>query len=189
MFCLFVCFCFICLLLLLFFNVCVLFCFTLFCFVCVCVVLFYLYTRCKNKTFKAELCCVLLLTLTIHYNIMLCFFFLFHFVCLLCFNLCFVCVCVCVKICVFVPDVSDCRERKAVPLHGNFELRPLGATMGNASSVTRAWRNIWKKHHPLAGDSPWRHYRRDHNIRTAGRIHHQLFRLHWLICLKKPAFW
>ncbi len=25
-----------------------------------------------------------------------------------------------------------------VPLHGNFELRPLGATMGNASSVTRA---------------------------------------------------
>ncbi len=25
-----------------------------------------------------------------------------------------------------------------------------------------------KKHHPLAGDSPWRHYRRDHNIRTAG---------------------
>ncbi len=34
-----------------------------------------------------------------------------------------------------------------------------------------------KKHHPLAGDSPWRHYRRDHNIRTAGRIHHQLLRL------------
>ncbi len=29
-----------------------------------------------------------------------------------------------------------------------------------------------KKHHPLAGDSPWRHYRRDHNIRTAGWIHH-----------------
>ncbi len=46
-----------------------------------------------------------------------------------------------------------------------------------------------KKHHPLAGDSPWRHYRRDHNIRTAGRIHHQLFRLHWLVCLKKRAFW
>ncbi len=77
----------------------------------------------------------------------------------------------------------------SVPLHGNFELRPLGDTMGNASSVTRAWRNIWKKHHPLAGDSPWRHYRRDHNIRTAGRIHHQLFRLHWLVCLKKRAFW
>ncbi len=34
-----------------------------------------------------------------------------------------------------------------------------------------------KKHHPLAGDSPWRHYRRDHNIRTAGRIHHPLLRL------------
>ncbi len=32
-----------------------------------------------------------------------------------------------------------------------------------------------KKHHPLAGDSPWRHYRRDHNIRTAGRIHHPAF--------------
>ncbi len=46
-----------------------------------------------------------------------------------------------------------------------------------------------KKRHPLAGDSPWRHYRRDHNIRTAGRIHHQLFRLHWLVCLKKRAFW
>ncbi len=46
-----------------------------------------------------------------------------------------------------------------------------------------------KKHHPLAGDSPWRHYRRDHNIRTAGWIHHQLFRLHWLVCLKKRAFW
>ncbi len=79
--------------------------------------------------------------------------------------------------------------KHAIPLHGNFELRPLGDTMGNASSVTRAWRNIWKKHHPLAGDSPWRHYRRDHNIRTAGRIHHQLFRLHWLVCLKKRAFW
>ncbi len=34
-----------------------------------------------------------------------------------------------------------------------------------------------KKHHPLAGDSPWRHYRRDHNIRTAGRLHHPLLRL------------
>ncbi len=34
-----------------------------------------------------------------------------------------------------------------------------------------------KKHHPLAGDSPWRHYRREHNIRTAGRIHHPLLRL------------
>ncbi len=34
-----------------------------------------------------------------------------------------------------------------------------------------------KKHHPLAGDSPWRHYRRDHNIRTAGRIHHPLLHL------------
>ncbi len=34
-----------------------------------------------------------------------------------------------------------------------------------------------KKHHPLAGDSPWRHYRRDHNIRTAGWIHHSLLRL------------
>ncbi len=33
-----------------------------------------------------------------------------------------------------------------------------------------------KKHHPLAGDSPWRHYlRRDHNIRTAGWIHHCFF--------------
>ncbi len=32
-----------------------------------------------------------------------------------------------------------------VPRVGNETLRPLGATMGNASSVTRAWRNIWKK--------------------------------------------
>ncbi len=31
-----------------------------------------------------------------------------------------------------------------VPRVGNETLRPLGATMGNASSVTRAWRNIWK---------------------------------------------
>ncbi len=61
-----------------------------------------------------------------------------------------------------------------VPRVGNETLRPLGATMGNASSVTRAWRKHMKKHHPLAGDSPWRHYRRDHNIRTAGRIHHPL---------------
>ncbi len=30
--------------------------------------------------------------------------------------------------------------------------------------------------------------RRDHNIRTAGRIHHPLLRLHWLVCLKKRAF-
>ncbi len=34
-----------------------------------------------------------------------------------------------------------------------------------------------KKHHPLAGDSPWRHYRHDHNIRKAGWIHHPLLRL------------
>ncbi len=31
-----------------------------------------------------------------------------------------------------------------VPRVGNETLRPLRATMGNASSVTRAWRNIWK---------------------------------------------
>ncbi len=31
-----------------------------------------------------------------------------------------------------------------VPRVGNETLRPLGDTMGNASSVTRAWRNIWK---------------------------------------------
>ncbi len=31
-----------------------------------------------------------------------------------------------------------------VPLHGNFELRPLGVAMGNAFSVTRVWRYICK---------------------------------------------
>ncbi len=35
-------------------------------------------------------------------------------------------------------------ERDEFPFMGNETLRPLGATMGNASSVTRAWRNIWK---------------------------------------------
>ncbi len=29
--------------------------------------------------------------------------------------------------------------KTAVPLHGNFELRPLGVAMGNAISVTRVW--------------------------------------------------
>ncbi len=31
-----------------------------------------------------------------------------------------------------------------VPLHGNFELRPLGVATGNAFSVTRVWRYICK---------------------------------------------
>ncbi len=49
-----------------------------------------------------------------------------------------------------------------IPLHGNFELRPLGATMGERLQRDWCLKKHMKKHHPLAGDSPWRHYRRDH---------------------------
>ncbi len=35
-------------------------------------------------------------------------------------------------------------EVKEVPLHGNFELRPLGVDLGNAVSGTRVWRYICK---------------------------------------------
>ncbi len=59
-----------------------------------------------------------------------------------------------------------------VPLHGNFGLHPLEVTMGNAVSVTRVW-SIHTKTQPV-GDSLWRQYRRGHNIKGAGRIHHPL---------------
>ncbi len=64
-----------------------------------------------------------------------------------------------------------------VPRVGNETLRPLGDTMGERLQRDSCLKKHMKKHHPLAGDSPWRHYRRDHNIRTAGRIHHPLLRL------------
>ncbi len=40
-----------------------------------------------------------------------------------------------------------------------LELRPLGVATGNALSVTRS-EDTYEKTHLLAGDSPWRHYRR-----------------------------
>lgn len=96
---------------------CVCFCvyaFTLFyVFFCVCAL--------DAKTRHSRLCCILLLTLTLHHNIMtficlLCF--LFHLVCLfglffLCvsFTVCFVLI---IILCVCVPDVSDCREKEAL---------------------------------------------------------------------------
>ncbi len=46
-----------------------------------------------------------------------------------------------------------------VPRVGNETLRPLGVATGNALSVTRS-EDTYEKHHLLAGDSPWRHYRR-----------------------------
>ncbi len=41
-------------------------------------------------------------------------------------------------------------------------------------------KHTYIKHHLLDANSLWRQYRRDHNIRGAGRIHHPLLRLHWL---------
>ncbi len=42
---------------------------------------------------------------------------------------------------------------KAVPLHGNIELRPLGVNMGNAVSVTRVW-SIHAKTQPVSRRQP-----------------------------------
>ncbi len=64
-----------------------------------------------------------------------------------------------------------------VPRMGNETLRPLGVATRNALSVTRVRRYICKNTTCCPGDSPWHHYRRDHNIRAAGRIHHPLLRL------------
>ncbi len=66
-----------------------------------------------------------------------------------------------------------------VPLHGNFELHPLGVWLSEA---------YIQKHHLLVGDSLWRHYRRDHSTRAPGEYIIHFFRLHWLLCLKR-AFW
>ncbi len=84
---------------------------------------------------------------------------------------------------VFITDINKCSP--------SWELRTASPRGHYGERLQRdsCLKKHMKKHHPLAGDSPWRHYRRDHNIRTAGRIHHQLFRLHWLVCLKKRAFW
>ncbi len=42
---------------------------------------------------------------------------------------------------------------KAVPLHGNIELRPLGVNMGNAVSVIRVW-SIHTKTQPVSRRQP-----------------------------------
>ncbi len=88
------------------------YCFVLFC-VCVCGFVLSVHSMQKQDL---QGCVVLCFTTnpyyTLQYYALLCFFVSF---CLfVCFNFCFVCVCVCVKIGLFVPDVSDCRERKAL---------------------------------------------------------------------------
>ncbi len=50
-------------------------------------------------------------------------------------------------------------RNRDVPWVGNETLRPLGVATGNALSVTRS-EDTYEKTHLLAGDSPWRHYRR-----------------------------
>ncbi len=44
-------------------------------------------------------------------------------------------------------------SRTMIPLHGNFELRPLGVTMGNAVSVTHVW-SIHTKSQPVGRRQP-----------------------------------
>ncbi len=48
---------------------------------------------------------------------------------------------------------------------GNETLRPLGVAMGGTSSAWPVSEAYIQKHHLLAGDSLWRHYRRDHSIK------------------------
>ncbi len=69
-----------------------------------------------------------------------------------------------------------------------LELRPLGVATGNAS----AWlvsEDTYLKTPPVGRRQPMTSLPACHNISAAGRLHHQLFRLHWLVCLKKRAFW
>ncbi len=65
----------------------------------------------------------------------------------------------------------------AVPLHGNSTLRPLGVATGNALSVTRS-EDTYVKTPPVGRRQPMTSLPAYHNISAAGRIHHQLFRLH-----------
>ncbi len=58
-----------------------------------------------------------------------------------------------------------------------LELRPLGVATGNALSVTRS-EDTYEKTPPVGRRQPMTSLPACHNISAAGRIHHQLFRLH-----------
>ncbi len=58
-----------------------------------------------------------------------------------------------------------------------LELRPLGVATGNALSVTRS-EDTYEKTPPVGRRQPMTSLPAYHNISAAGRIHHQLFRLH-----------
>ncbi len=58
-----------------------------------------------------------------------------------------------------------------------LELRPLGVATGNALSVTRS-EDTYVKTPPVGRQQPMTSLPACHNISAAGRIHHQLFRLH-----------
>ncbi len=73
-----------------------------------------------------------------------------------------------------------------LPLHGNETLRPLGVATGNALSVTRS-EDTYEKTPPVGQRQPMTSLPACHNKSAAGRIHHQLFRLYWLICLKRAT--
>ncbi len=67
-----------------------------------------------------------------------------------------------------------------------LELRPLGVATGNAFSVTRVWRYICKNTIRWPATA--------HDVTTGATIHREntssaFLRLHWLVCLKKRAFW
>ncbi len=58
-----------------------------------------------------------------------------------------------------------------------LELRPLGVATGNALSVTRS-EDTYEKTPPVGRRQPMTSLPACHNKSAAGRIHHQLFRLH-----------
>ncbi len=68
-----------------------------------------------------------------------------------------------------------------------LELHPLGVATGNALSVTRS-EDTYVKTPPVGRRQPMTSLPACHNISAAGRIHHQLFRLHWLVCLKRAEW-
>ncbi len=71
-----------------------------------------------------------------------------------------------------LPDVTE----RCSP-SWELELRPLGVATGNALSVTRS-EDTYVKTPPVGRRQPMTSLPACHNINAAGRIHHQLFRLH-----------
>ncbi len=91
-------------------------------------------------------------------------------------------------------NYSDIFNESGLPVHKitlspswELELRPLGVATGNALSVTRS-EDTYEKTPPVGRRQPMTSLPAYHNISAAGRIHHQLFRLHWLICLKRAKW-